>query len=146
MPFLYWYKPYTILSGSRYIPSQKVILIKNIFELGLWGAVLSHSIMFDSLRAQWPVVCQAPLSMEIFPRKVSGLPFPPPGDLPNPGIKPSGWILYCLSHQGNLRILEWVAYPFYRGSSWPRNWTGVSCIAELCYQGSPNHGLPQYKH
>ena len=26
------------------------------------------------------------------------------------------------------RILEWVAYPFSRGSSWPRNWTGVSCI------------------
>ena len=26
-------------------------------------------------------------------------------------------------------ILEWVAYPFSRGSSLPRNWTGVSCIA-----------------
>ena len=27
------------------------------------------------------------------------------------------------------RILEWVAIPFSRGSSWPRNWTEVSCIA-----------------
>ena len=27
------------------------------------------------------------------------------------------------------RILEWVAIPFSRGSSWPRDWTGVSCIA-----------------
>ena len=27
------------------------------------------------------------------------------------------------------RIQEWVAYPFSSGSSWPRNWTGVSCIA-----------------
>ena len=26
------------------------------------------------------------------------------------------------------RVLEWVAYPFYRGSSWPRNWTRVSWI------------------
>ena len=26
-------------------------------------------------------------------------------------------------------ILEWVAYPFSSGSSWPRNLTGVSCIA-----------------
>ena len=26
-------------------------------------------------------------------------------------------------------ILEWVAFPFSRGSSQPRNWTGVSCIA-----------------
>ena len=25
--------------------------------------------------------------------------------------------------------LEWVAYPFSSGSSWPRNWTRVSCIA-----------------
>ena len=26
-------------------------------------------------------------------------------------------------------ILEWVAFPFFRGSSWPRNLTRVSCIA-----------------
>ena len=39
------------------------------------------------------------------------------------------WILYHLSHRGSPRILEWVAYPFSRGSSWPRNQTGVSGIA-----------------
>ena len=33
------------------------------------------------------------------------------------------------SPQGSPRILEWVAYPFSRGSFQPRNWTGVSCIA-----------------
>ena len=38
-------------------------------------------------------------------------------------------ILYQLSHQGSPRILEWVAYPLSRGSSLPRNQTGVSCIA-----------------
>ena len=38
-------------------------------------------------------------------------------------------ILYQLSHQRSPRTLEWVAYLFSRGSSWPRNWTGVSCIA-----------------
>ena len=27
------------------------------------------------------------------------------------------------------RILEWVAFPFSRGSSQPRNRTGISCIA-----------------
>ena len=27
------------------------------------------------------------------------------------------------------RILEWVAMPSFRGSSWPRDWTQVSCIA-----------------
>ena len=37
----------------------------------------------------WTVACQAPLSLE-FPRQEywSGLPCPPLGDLPNPGIKP----------------------------------------------------------
>ena len=40
--------------------------------------------------APWTVEpCQVPLSMG-FPRKEywSGLPFPPPEDLPDPGIKP----------------------------------------------------------
>ena len=27
------------------------------------------------------------------------------------------------------RISEWIAIPFFRGSSWPRDWTWVSCIS-----------------
>ena len=43
------------------------------------------------------------------------------------------------------RILEWVAFPFSRGSSQPRNRTVVSCVARwilhpLSYQGSPIAG------
>ena len=40
------------------------------------------------LLTPWTVACQAPLSMG-FPRQEywNGLPFPSPGDLPNPGIK-----------------------------------------------------------
>ena len=52
--------------------------------------------------------------------------FPTQGS--NPSLLHCRWILYHLSHQGSPRILEWVAYPFSRGSSQPRNWTGVSCI------------------
>ena len=47
----------------------------------------------------------------------------------NPRLPHCRRILYQLSHKGSPRILEWVAYPFCRGSSWPRNWTRVSCIA-----------------
>ena len=47
----------------------------------------------------------------------------------NPGLLHCRQILYHLSHQGIQRILEWVDYPFSRGSSWPRNWTRVCCIA-----------------
>ena len=47
----------------------------------------------------------------------------------NPVLSHCRWILYCLSHQGSPRILEWVDHPFSRGTSQPRNWTRVSCIA-----------------
>ena len=47
----------------------------------------------------------------------------------NPLLLNCRLILYHLSQKGSPRILEWVAYPFSRGSSWPRNQTGVSCIA-----------------
>ena len=52
--------------------------------------------------------------------------FPAQGS--NPGLQHCRQILSCLRHQGSPRILEWVAYPFSRGTSQPRNWTRVSCI------------------
>ena len=119
-------------------------------------------------------------------RTLEWFPCPPPGDLPNPEIRPRSpalqmdsvpaeppgkpkntgvgsvsllqrifptqssnpslphcrQILDHLSHQGSPRILEWVAYPFSRGSSPPRDRTQVSCIAgrilnRLRHQGSP---------
>ena len=53
--------------------------------------------------------------------------FPTQGS--NLGLPHCRRILYQLSHQGNPRILEWVAFPFSSGYSWFRNQTRVSCIA-----------------
>ena len=37
----------------------------------------------------WTVACQAPMSMGFSRQEYwSGLPYPPPGDLPNPGTEP----------------------------------------------------------
>ena len=49
---------------------------------------VSHSVVSGSV-TPWTIAYQAPLSME-FSRQAywSGLPFPSPGDLPVPGIKP----------------------------------------------------------
>ena len=47
----------------------------------------------------------------------------------NPGLPHCRQTLYQLSHQRTPRILEWEACPFSRGSSRPRNQTGVFCIA-----------------
>ena len=51
----------------------------------------------------------------------------------NPCLLHCRQILYHLSHQESPRILEWVAYPFSRGSSWFRNWTEVFCFAGLLF-------------
>ena len=47
----------------------------------------------------------------------------------NQGLLHCRQILNHLSHQGSSRILEWVVYPFSRGSSLPGNQTRVSCTA-----------------
>ena len=42
----------------------------------------------------WTVACQAPLSMGLSQQESwSGWPFPPPEDLPNPGIEPTSLVL-----------------------------------------------------
>ena len=54
--------------------------------------------MSDSLSTPWTVVCQAPLFMGFrFSRQEywSGLPIPPPGGLPDPGVGP---YLLCFLH------------------------------------------------
>ena len=67
------------------------------------------------------------------PEYWSGELFPSPGDLSNSGIEPKSPTLQVDSlpaeKQGKLKILDWVAYPFSRGSSWPRNQTRVSYVA-----------------
>ena len=46
----------------------------------------------------WTVASQAPLSMEFSRQEYwSGLPFPPPEDLPDPGIKPLSLISPALA-------------------------------------------------
>ena len=60
----------------------------------------------------WIIDCQAPLSMG-FPRQEywSGLLFSSPGDLPNPGIKPTSPVWQAdslpLSHLGSLALRIW---------------------------------------
>ena len=131
---------------SRAIPLPiKVCMVKAMISsshVGMWESENeSHSVLSDSLQphglySPWNSPGQntgvGPLSLlqGIFPTQ--GL---------NPGL-PNYWqILYQLSHKGSPRILEWIAYPFHRGSSRP----GIQqdllhcrhIIYERSYQGSP---------
>ena len=69
---------------------------------------VAHLVMSDS-ENPWTVARQAPLSMEFFRQEYwSGLPFPPPGDLPHPMIEPGSPALQVDSlpseHQGSPSI------------------------------------------
>ena len=61
---------------------------------GLLGSLLlllvGCCVVTDSLKTLWAAARQVPLSVG-FPRQEcwSGLPFAPPGDLPDPGIEPT---------------------------------------------------------
>ena len=51
------------------------------------GGLVTKSCL--TLATPWTVACQAPLSMGFSRQEYwSGLPFPSPGDLPDPGIEP----------------------------------------------------------
>ena len=70
--------------------------------------LLSHVRLFAT---PWTITNQAPSSMGFSRQEYcSGLPFPSPGDLPDPRIEPRllhcRQILYCLSHHGSLSTLK----------------------------------------
>ena len=115
--------------------------------------VLSRVRLFAT---PWTVARQAPLSMGFSRQRYwSGLPFPPPGDLPNPGVEPASlaspdlavrpFTREALIHRSPTlqedSLFSWStreaqeywsgqSYPFSSGSPQPRNRTGVSCLAD----------------
>ena len=81
--------------------------LKPVFKLLGCCQSLSHVQLFAT---PYTVAHQAPFFMEFSRQEYgSGQPFPSPGHLLNPGIKPGSHalqILYCLSHQ-NKNFLCW---------------------------------------
>ena len=72
-------------------------------QLGDGGLVAKSSLI---LAALWTVTCQAPLSMGFSMQEYwSGLPFPSPGDLPDPGIEPGSPALQADSLPTELNLL-----------------------------------------
>ena len=69
------------------IPQICAIFVGNL-HIGLFGGGLVAKLCL-TLKISWTVACQAPLSMGFSRREYwSGLPFPSPEDLPDPGVKP----------------------------------------------------------
>ena len=75
------------------------------------GACLVTSAVSDSLQPHGPWPTQTRLSMGFSRQECwSGVPYPSPGDLPDPGTEPASLhctqIIYCLSHQESRRKIQ----------------------------------------
>ena len=93
------------------------------------GCVL---VLFDYLGAPWTAARQAPLSMGFSRQEYwSGLPFPSPGDLPNPGADPKSPALQAslpVSHLGGPGFRKCVLVtqaPLSMGFSRQGCWSGL---------------------
>ena len=77
-------------------PPEKSLKWVFCHSVGVWEgcAVLSRFSCVQLFVIKWTIALQAPLSIG-FPRQqyCRGLPFPPPGDLPSPGIEPRSPVL-----------------------------------------------------
>ena len=84
--------------GKRFHKKRMVVkyvceLLRNVVSFWLdhvcvhvCAQLLSHTQLFST---PWTVACQAPPSMGFSRQEYwSRLPFPPPGELPNPGTEP----------------------------------------------------------
>ena len=103
----------------------------------------SHSVMSNSL---WPHGLYSSWNSPGQNRGMGSLSLLQgifPTQRSNPGLPHCRRILYQLSHKVRPRILEWVDYPFPRGSSWifltqESNWALLHCrhiLYQLSYLG-----------
>ena len=90
--------------------SWKVLSYNHLPQPFLLACMLSHFSRVRLFATPWTVACQGPLSMEFSrPEYWSGLPCPPPGDLPDSGIESCFLHLYIgkqiLDQSSHLRSL-----------------------------------------
>ena len=102
--------------------------------MSLCCAVLGHFSCFQLFATLWTVARQAPLSMGFCRQKYwSGLPCPPPGDLPEPGIEPESLVSPALAGGFFTTSATWEAQVYSR------------CYANVshptCYLKFPSQGL-----
>ena len=103
--------------GCKESDTTKQLSLSYIQSILIESPVPIHSVVSDSVTL-WTV---SPLSMGVFRQGYwSGLPFPPPGDLSDPGIEPESFVCLVLqadslpmSYQGSPANL--LAYLFPQG-------------------------------
>ena len=130
----------------RYLNTVTVVNIMSV----LCAESLSHVQLFAT---PWTVAHQAPLSMGFSRQEYwSGLPFPPPGDLPDPGIEPA-----CPVSLAMARVFFTTEPPAKKTSqtpsllsksTWSRDFSRTGCfpptVSSLLHsQGQTSHALSE---
>ena len=94
MFYIKFYQELFIISKGHITSTNKTLVM--IFTLLTDGGLVTD--LCRTLATLWTVALQAPLSMG-FPRQEywSELPFPSPGDLPDPAIKPETSCVSCIA-------------------------------------------------
>ena len=95
---------------------------------------VSHSVVSGSLWPHGPQPCQVSLSMEFSRQEYwSGLPFPSPGDLPNPGIEPESLALQTnsLPEPPGKPIVGWNRTLNVSNWLWTVYWTSSSVSSSV---------------
>ena len=81
-----WHWPRSLFPSL--VSALSLVSLIHHFSYHLYIRMFSHSAVSDSLHPLGTAACQAPPSMGFFRQEYwSRLPFPAPGDLPNPGIE-----------------------------------------------------------
>ena len=96
-------------------PSQKKsedVVLTCFSRMRAW--LLGHFSHVQLFMTPWIVAHQAPLSMGFFRQEYwSGLPWPPPGDLPDPGIEPISFMSPALAGGFCITTTTWEAPLFF---------------------------------
>ena len=101
-----------MVTGHILLPAFFTIVVKRVQpqDSDNDACVLSCFSRVQLCVTPWTVARQAPLSMGFSRQEYwSGLPFPPPGDLPDPGIEPASLKLPALARGFFTTSTTWEA-------------------------------------
>ena len=94
-------------STDRVVPRGLCTCLSLDQKMCMHALTFSHVQLFETL---WTVAFQDPLSIEFSRQEYrSGLPCPPPRDLPNPGIEPTSLTSPALSGRFSTNSATWEA-------------------------------------
>ena len=103
--------------------------------------LLSHVQLFAT---SWTVAYQAPLSMRFSRQEsCSGLPCPPPGDLPHPGTEPQSLTSPALAGRFFITLATWEAHPWVKWSEVAQSCPTLCHPLDCSLPGSSVHGILQ---